>query len=86
MDKKKTEENEKKENNEKNQMLWMPICMCLGLSIGMSVGSLLFDNIPMGMCIGVALGVTVGSAIDAKNRANSAPKQPTEEVQEEETK
>ena len=62
---------EKKENQEKSQMTWMPICMCLGLSIGMSLGSLMFDNMSIGMCMGISLGVAVGSIIDATNRAKN---------------
>lgn len=58
------------ENKEESQVMWMPICMCLGLSIGMSLGGLIFDNMSIGMCIGMSLGVAVGSVIDAKNRAN----------------
>lgn len=44
--------------------------MCLGLSIGMGIGSLLFDSMAIGMCMGMSLGVAVGSVIDAKNRAD----------------
>ena len=62
---------EKKENQEKSQMTWMPICMCLGLSIGMSLGSLMFDNMSLGMCMGISLGVAVGSIIDANNSAKN---------------
>jgi len=59
------------EDKENAQVMWMPICMCFGLSIGMSLGSLIFDNMSIGMCIGVSLGVAVGSIIDAKNRLNN---------------
>lgn len=61
----KDETNEKKE---KSQTEWMPICMCFGLSIGMGLGKLLFDNLSLGMCFGVSMGVAVGSMIDAQNR------------------
>lgn len=62
---------ENEENKEKSQVMWMPTFMCLGLSIGMSLGKLIFDNMSIGMCMGISLGVAVGSIIDAKNRANS---------------
>ena len=58
-------------NKENAPMMWMPICMCLGLSIGMSLGRLIFDNTSIGMCVGISLGVAVGSAIDAKNKTGS---------------
>ena len=61
---------ENEENKEESQVTWLPICMCLGLSIGMGIGSLLFDNMAIGMCMGMSLGVAVGSVIDAKNRAD----------------
>lgn len=47
---------ENEETKEKSQVMWMPICMCLGLCIGMSLGSLVFDNMSIGMCIGISLG------------------------------
>ena len=62
---------ENEENNEKPQVMWMPICMFFGLSIGMSLGNLIFDNMSIGMCMGISLGVAVGSIIDARNRVNN---------------
>ena len=63
---------ETNENTEDSQMMWLPIGMCLGVSIGMAMGSLLFDNMSLGMCIGLALGVSAGSIIDALNRKKGA--------------
>ena len=63
--------NVNEENKEESQVTWMPICMCLGISIGMGIGSLVFDNMSIGMCVGISLGVAVGSVIDAKNRKDS---------------
>ena len=60
--------NENEENKEESQVTWLPICMCLGVSLGMAAGSLFFDNMSIGMCLGISLGVAVGSVIDAKNR------------------
>lgn len=62
---------ENEENKEESQVMWMPICMCFGLSIGMGIGSLFFDNMSIGMCVGISLGLAVGSVIDARNRANN---------------
>lgn len=73
----KFENEENKENKEENQVMWMPICMCLGVSIGMCIGGFIFDNMPIGMCMGISLGVAVGSIIDAKNRANNEQDQQT---------
>ncbi len=60
-------------------MMWMPICMCLGLSIGMALGNFLFDNGTTGMCVGIGLGVAVGSIIDGKNRKKKANESDTDE-------
>ena len=63
-----------------NQMQYMPIGMCLGLSIGMAIGSGM-GNIPLGMCMGLGIGLCFGSAIDAANRSkkNEAEDQKEEE-------
>ncbi len=61
-------EENKEEKGEESQVMWLPICMCLGVSLGMAFGSLFFDNMSIGMCFGISLGVAVGSIIDAKNR------------------
>ncbi len=60
-------ENQKKPEN---QVSWLPIGMCLGVSIGMAIGAAA-DNIPLGMSIGVSIGVGIGALIDHKNRTNS---------------
>ncbi len=57
-------------NNNKdsdNQIQYLPIGMCLGLSIGMAIGSAM-DNISIGMCMGLSIGVGIGSLLDAKKR------------------
>ena len=55
--------------NSKNgdKTYYLPICMSIGLSIGVAIGAG-FDSIPMGMCFGMAIGVCVGSALDGQNR------------------
>ena len=62
--------NNKKENKEtKGENYWLPIGMCLGISIGSGVG-IATDNIaiwlPVGLCIGLALGVALSSNEEEK--------------------
>ena len=58
-----------------NQTYFMPICMCLGMSIGTAVG-VATDNLSIYMPIGMGIGLCIGSLIDAKNRnkAKDTPK------------
>lgn len=48
-----------KKNEKESKIQYMPIFMCLGLSVGMAIGAA-SDNMPIGMCLGTAL--------DAQNR------------------
>ena len=65
-----------KEKNSDNQMMYMPICMSIGISVGTAIGAAL-DNIPVWMCIGLSIGVGLGTVIDAKNKA----KKPSEDTE-----
>ncbi len=69
-----------KKNDSGKQIQYMPIGMCLGISIGMAVGSAM-DNIPVGMCLGLGIGLCFGSALD---NANKAKKEQGEEENREE--
>ena len=60
----------KKNDNSENQVQYLPIGMCLGLSIGMAVGAAM-DNISVGMCMGLGIGLCFGSAMDNANRAKN---------------
>ena len=60
----------KKKDNSENQVQYLPIGMCLGLSIGMAVGAAM-DNISVGMCMGLGIGLCFGSALDNANRAKN---------------
>ena len=40
----KIENEENQENKEESQVMWMPICMCLGLSLGVVVGSVIDEK------------------------------------------
>lgn len=55
--------------NNENQIQYMPIFMCLGLSIGMAIG-VAMDNIGVGMCLGVGIGTCLGTLMDYKNKKN----------------
>ena len=59
-----------KKNSDENKVQYLPIFMCLGLSIGMLVGLAVFDNIALGMCLGMGIGVFIGATLDAKNKNN----------------
>ena len=71
----------KKHDSEDNTQ-YMPIGMCIGLSIGVALGAVM-DNIPIGMCMGLGIGMCFGSAIDNANRAkkNDAEDQRKEETE-----
>ena len=63
--------NKKKSNKKKfvieikdDVSTWVPIMMCLGMSVGMCFGSSL-NSIPMGMSIGLCFGLLLGTAMDA---------------------
>ena len=58
----------KKENND--QTYYLPIGMCLGLSVGMAIGAAM-DNISIRMCLGLGIGMCIGSAIDAYKAAEN---------------
>ena len=49
--------------NEENKMRCQPICMAVGIGLGMAVGAV-FDKLPIGMSIGVGLGLAVGGIMD----------------------
>ena len=60
----------KNSKDSENKTQYMPIFMCIGISIGMAIGAA-FDNISVGMCLGLGIGVCLGSALDAKKRKES---------------
>ena len=72
---------DKKKKESENQTHYMPIFMCLGMSIGTAIG-VVTDNMSMCMCLGISFGMCIGSAIDAKNRAKAKDeaKKPDEEA------
>ena len=66
-----------KKNNEDNTK-YMPIGMCMGISIGTAIGAAM-DNIPICMAVGLSLGMCIGSFIDAKNQKAENDKSQTDE-------
>lgn len=53
-----------------SQTYYMPICMCLGMSLGTAIGAAT-DNMSMCMCLGMSFGLCIGSIIDARNRSKN---------------
>ena len=65
---------DKEKNKYEDQTHYMPICMCLGMSIGTAIG-VATDNLSIYMPIGMSIGLCIGSLIDAqkRNKAKDAP-------------
>ena len=74
----------KNREDQNNEMHYMPICMCIGLSIGTAIGAAM-NNIALYMCAGMSIGVGIGSMIDAANRKKSedSAQEPMNENEEE---
>ena len=68
----------KKNDNSENEIQYMPIGMCLGLSIGTAIGAAI-DNISIGMCMGLGIGLCFGSALDAAKRKKPEDEEKPEE-------
>ena len=64
--------------DDKNNTQYMPIGMCMGISIGTAIGAAM-DNIPVYMAVGLSLGMCIGSFIDAKNQKAEKDKSQTDE-------
>ena len=69
----------KDNKNSENKIQYLPIGMCIGVSIGTAIG-VVTDNIGVGMCLGVGIGMLFGSLLDAQNRKKEA-----ETIQEEDS-
>ena len=52
-----------------NHTPYMPLGMCLGMSVGTALGAAT-DNLALYMCIGLSVGMCIGVLMDAKNRKN----------------
>ena len=64
----------KDKQKSENQTYYMPLCMCLGMSIGTAIG-VVTENLSIYMPIGMSIGLCIGSLIDAqkRNKAKDAP-------------
>ena len=71
----------KDNKNSENKMQYLPIGMCLCISIGTAIGAAT-DNIGVCMCLGVGFGVLLGSLLDAQNRKKEAKTAQSEPQQE----
>ena len=60
----------KDKQESENQTHYMPIGMCLGMSVGTALGAAL-DNMGLYMCVGLSIGMCIGVLIDAKKRQAS---------------
>ena len=60
-----------KKNEKESEIQYMPIFMCLGLSVGMAIGAA-SDNMPIGMCLGMSIGMCLGTALDTQNRKKAS--------------
>ena len=61
-----------------NQIQYLPICMCLGMSIGSALG-VATDNLSLFMCLGMSIGVGIGALIDANRRKAAESNDPEKE-------
>ena len=64
----------------KNQTYYMPIGMCLGMSIGTAIG-VAADNLSIYMPIGLSIGMCIGTLIDAQNRKKTKGSSKDEEAE-----
>ena len=66
---KETKKDEIKEDETDNN--WLPIGMCLGISIGTTIGAVT-NNIglwlPIGLCLGISLGVVFSNTKDKNDK------------------
>ncbi|WP_269477583.1 GNAT family N-acetyltransferase [Hominibacterium faecale] len=52
---------------EKPASVYLPIFMCLFMSVGLSIGAAM-DHMAMGSCFGIAIGFMLGAALDASDK------------------
>ena len=57
----------KNKKDSENEIQYMPIAMCLGISIGTALG-VATDNMPVFMCLGLSIGMCIGSGLDYRNK------------------
>ena len=67
--------------NTENKINYLPLCMCLGISLGTAIGAAT-GHLPLYMSIGMSIGVCIGAALDAKNRTESEEISETDDKEE----
>ena len=70
----------KERQKSENQTYYMPLCMCLGMSIGTAIG-VTTDNLSIYMPIGMSIGLCIGSLIDAQKRKKAKDTSKDEKAQ-----
>lgn len=63
-----------------NQTHYMPIGMCMGISLGTAIG-VATDNLSIYMPIGLSIGMCIGALIDAQNRKKTKGSSKDEEAE-----
>lgn len=58
------------DKNSKNDIQYMPMFMCFGISFGIAFGAAT-GNQALGMSIGICLGVCIGTFLDAQKKKNT---------------
>ena len=61
-----------------SQTHFLPIYMCLGLSVGTAIGSAA-GNLAICMPIGLSIGMCIGALMDEKNRKTSDNASPSDD-------
>ena len=56
-----------KKEDQNQKMIWMPICMSIGIGAGMLIGSAC-GQIPAGLSIGIGFGLAIGGVVDHISR------------------
>ena len=69
---------DKKNQKEPETISYLPLGMCIGLSIGMGLGAAM-NNIPVFMSIGLSVGLGIGAAMDAANKKKEKDRADDEE-------
>ena len=59
-----------KDKKENSKTLWTPVCMSIGVGIGMAIGAPL-GQLPAGLSIGIGFGLAVGGVLDRISRKNN---------------
>lgn len=60
----------KNQKSPDSQTHYLPIYMCLGISVGTAIGAST-GNLALYMPIGLSIGMCIGALMDAKNRKKS---------------